>query len=56
MAERKRTGAYARGYEDAVLGAAPDYGQGTREGFADYCAGYERGLQERREPQEEMDE
>jgi len=49
MDERKRTGAYYRGYTDALEDCPPDYGQGTREEFEDYRDGYRQGLRERQE-------
>ena len=53
MDERKRTGAYYRGHEDALDDCPPDYGQGTRERFEDYCDGYRAGLRERQEAESE---
>ena len=42
--QRQRSAAYYRGYDDAQMGAAPDYGQGTAGEFNDYRAGYRAGL------------
>ena len=43
----KRTAEYNRGYEDAMVGCPPDYGQVSIARLYDYIDGYRAGRRDR---------
>jgi len=51
-ADRKYSDEYNRGYDDALIGCPPDYGQATTARMMEYVAGYKQGQRDRAKDKE----